>query len=132
MDETKVRFLPGPSFPMSLTVQTRHPPSTVIDQAEDIRDDSRPARVTVEPDGSGGWRLIAEGNAERDVGPPADTPSKWDEDVPGLSENKFDEFNSFVESLTEDSRKQITKTYDPADRPGSWRTTVNYDDPRGP
>lgn len=112
-----------------LTINERSPPDTVAKEATAIAKRNVAGRVKVEPDGSGGWRVIADGAGGGSTGPPMDiNPSEWDGGKP-LTQREFEEFKQEVSDRTP-SRKQITENYGRANAKSYWRITMNYDDER--
>lgn len=114
-----------------LDIEQRAPPSEISLEARAVASQGKAGRVKLEPDGSGGWRVIADGKANPGQGPPVDIPAQqWDdENTPALGQQDFDDFAAEVADLAQ-SRKQITKNHGRAGAPGYWRITLNYDDPR--
>jgi hypothetical protein len=113
-----------------LEIQTRPPPMHVVREADAIASQGKAGRVRVEYDGSGGWRVIADGKASMTAGPPHDVPAEvWDDRAPYLPKSDFDSFADDVKEMAQE-RKLITTNYKRADAKGFWKITLNYDDPR--
>lgn len=121
-----------PEVDTELDIERRAPPNNVALEARAVAAQQVAGRVKIEPDDSGGWRVVADGKRSPSAqGPPVDVPGReWDDD--GSKPIQGQDFQDFVEQVKEraGSRKQYTANEQRSDAPGFWRITLNYDDNR--